>query len=289
MVWYYCEYCNRNVNIKAEDKPLCTQCGHLLMNQTVTQEERKRRQKERTFYCQNCDQMVFSVPLNVVRQELLIRFRGGHNKLCFCFSLLIAIFFAFGIFGGIGMLFSGEYEVNEALTGIIGSCVFVGIFLILSLYYKKQQEKRDKLKENAFSSIENLRQQGYEYLCSNCLDGVKSREIDTSREAQFAKQGNIIKYCEQCGKESLGQDEFCVGCGNKFKIITMEEQDSRYIPKEIIGKVWLRYKGECAKCGSSLNLQLDHIIPYSKGGATTLENLQLLCKKCNLEKSDKIL
>ncbi|MCL2120892.1 MAG: DEAD/DEAH box helicase family protein [Clostridiales bacterium] len=34
--------------------------------------------------------------------------------------------------------------------------------------------------------------------------------------------------------------------------------------------------------------QIDHIVPMSKGGKTTLDNLQLLCRPCNLIKSDKL-
>lgn len=59
------------------------------------------------------------------------------------------------------------------------------------------------------------------------------------------------------------------------------------IPKEVVDVVWRRDGGKCVYCGSTENLQLDHIIPFSKGGATTVENLQLLCQKCNLQKSNK--
>ncbi len=47
----------------------------------------------------------------------------------------------------------------------------------------------------------------------------------------------------------------------------------------------------CANCGSKFKtrerLQIDHIIPMSKGGLTIPENLQVLCRTCNMQKSDK--
>lgn len=47
----------------------------------------------------------------------------------------------------------------------------------------------------------------------------------------------------------------------------------------------------CACCGKEFTnrrlLQIDHIKPMSKGGLTVLGNLQVLCRRCNGEKSDK--
>lgn len=60
------------------------------------------------------------------------------------------------------------------------------------------------------------------------------------------------------------------------------------IPKEVVDAVYRRDGGRCVYCGSTENLHLDHIIPFSRGGATNIENLQLLCQKCNLQKSNKI-
>lgn len=51
----------------------------------------------------------------------------------------------------------------------------------------------------------------------------------------------------------------------------------------------------CQTCGASiadqslLLLEVDHIIPVSKGGLSTEDNLQTLCWKCNRTKSDKII
>lgn len=37
-----------------------------------------------------------------------------------------------------------------------------------------------------------------------------------------------------------------------------------------------------------LRLQYDHVLPVALGGATTVENLQLLCADCNRRKSDSL-
>jgi 5-methylcytosine-specific restriction endonuclease McrA len=45
--------------------------------------------------------------------------------------------------------------------------------------------------------------------------------------------------------------------------------------------------GKCAHCGATENLQVDHIIPWSKGGTDHITNLQPLCKGCNCKKSNR--
>ena len=49
-------------------------------------------------------------------------------------------------------------------------------------------------------------------------------------------------------------------------------------------------KGVCPKCGGRFayeEMEGDHIVPWSKGGKTVPENLQMLCRRCNGLKSNK--
>ena len=63
---------------------------------------------------------------------------------------------------------------------------------------------------------------------------------------------------------------------------------SRHIPQSVRDAVWRRAGGKCEQCGSRLNLEFDHIVPFSKGGSNTYRNVQLLCQDCNRHKSDHI-
>lgn len=61
-----------------------------------------------------------------------------------------------------------------------------------------------------------------------------------------------------------------------------------FIPEDTRLLVWERDGGKCAKCGATNELQFDHIIPFSLGGSSTSDNLQILCGPCNRTKSNSI-
>ncbi len=53
-------------------------------------------------------------------------------------------------------------------------------------------------------------------------------------------------------------------------------------------KILIKEDSLCSFCESKTNLQIDHIIPVMKNGKNVESNCQILCKKCNVFKNNKI-
>ncbi len=88
---------------------------------------------------------------------------------------------------------------------------------------------------------------------------------------------------EKVGKETAEREK-----RGKIKI-----GNARAIPLSLRLKILNRDNFRCVFCGKSpatdigTKLHIDHIVPFSKGGKSTLENLQTLCEECNLGKSNR--
>lgn len=86
-------------------------------------------------------------------------------------------------------------------------------------------------------------------------------------------------------KFKLRLREYGGGAGKVSEVV----EHARLIPSHVRQAVWKRDKGRCVQCGRQDHLHFDHIIPYSRGGtSTSVENIQLLCARHNLQKSDRI-
>ena len=71
--------------------------------------------------------------------------------------------------------------------------------------------------------------------------------------------------------------------------VKLSAERRRIIPSHVKLEVWQRDQGRCTKCGATDELHFDHVLPYSKGGTSeTAANVQLLCARHNLAKSDRI-
>ena len=73
-----------------------------------------------------------------------------------------------------------------------------------------------------------------------------------------------------------------------------KEYQRSKLTKDMRDSILRRDNYTCKKCGNSiynepnLLLEIDHIIPISKGGKTEPNNLQTLCWRCNRKKSDNL-
>jgi hypothetical protein len=63
----------------------------------------------------------------------------------------------------------------------------------------------------------------------------------------------------------------------------------RYVPAHVRREVWKRDQGRCqypleggGVCGSTFQVELDHIVPVAKGGPSTADNIRCACKAHNL-------
>jgi len=93
---------------------------------------------------------------------------------------------------------------------------------------------------------------------------------------------NFIEYANDIDKKVISVNEVKSG----------KRKTGRDPSLRLRFKVMKRDSFSCKQCGSSpakntsVELYIDHIVPWSKGGETVLENLQTLCSKCNIGKSN---
>ena len=94
--------------------------------------------------------------------------------------------------------------------------------------------------------------------------------------------------CRKCKGTNVYGDQHggwkCDTCGIYS---SATEPTKAKIPKAIRRAVLSRDNATCLECGSTQSPCLDHIIPESKGGETTVENLRVLCRTCNSRKGNR--
>ena len=90
---------------------------------------------------------------------------------------------------------------------------------------------------------------------------------------------DLLKKVFKCALADFKTQKYKLNA--KFSPAPVSPSIGRYIPAIVKKQVHQRDKGKCTKCKSSYKLEYDHIIPFSQGGATTVNNLRLLCFSCN--------
>lgn len=159
--------------------------------------------------------------------------------------------------------------------------------------------------------------------CSNSIKKLFPNKKPRQSYINYILITNNLKLCNTCslilstdsfGKNSTNGDGLssaCYGCHNKqqstyyynnpeAQVSRVRKRDrnlDRSLTQVEILSIFYKYDYKCAYCkydndnhniDYGENLHLDHIIPFSKGGLTIVDNTQLLCRPCNSKKSNKI-
>lgn len=232
MVWYYCDFCNRNINVKAGTEPFCKSCNVFIYSSDVPSEVRKQRQKERTTRCGNCKRDIYAVPIEAgihiiskmgeiqvrqieepkkkVKYVRDRRYKSGYREeeagmstcLCIIYCIITLIIIGLAII---------TYGI--ALLG----------FIPVYLYYRKKQKKKREMVSSIQEETNNQLQYLYDlqgkfyYFCKFCYKGVSLKGESPLQQEQIGfelKQETII--CEKCGSKNTGKDKFCTYCGTEI-------------------------------------------------------------------------
>jgi 5-methylcytosine-specific restriction endonuclease McrA len=123
------------------------------------------------------------------------------------------------------------------------------------------------------------------------LKEVKKEKFGTGKRRKKAETSALEGIEERAGEENVSQER-----PNETPAKALgEENQSRYIPKDIRKAVWERDGGRCAFvstrgkwCTERRFLEFHHIIPFAWRGETTVDNLELRCRTHNAYEGDLI-
>lgn len=152
-------------------------------------------------------------------------------------------------------------------------------------------ERRRKAEEREIKKLiapPNAKSPGY-VTCVECKKTI------------WVEQHSQKKYCsERCGKKAYRKTEAYKEVRREAKRNRDHIKRSRGIGDKItIPELLKKFKQRCVSCRTVCvkpegynwdnEATIDHVLPIAKGGLHIWSNVQLLCRRCNVAKSDKVL
>ena len=186
---------------------------------------------------------------------------------------------------GLQSLSMREYDENGKFSSSAISRRFGAwnqALCLANLHYRNKAYSEDELFENIETVWIKLGRQPTRRDMDNT---VISNISSGSYIRKFGQWSNALKQFVTY----IDENKTGYALENSIKAVHKTRRDINLRMRFIVMK---RDHFKCCVCGASpakdpsVVLHIDHIIPWVKGGETTIENLQTLCSKCNLGKSD---
>jgi 5-methylcytosine-specific restriction endonuclease McrA len=116
----------------------------------------------------------------------------------------------------------------------------------------------------------------------------KNREFDKERAAKWRLENPELAKAVAKKWRSVPKNKEILLAKENRRRARKNRGGGSYTPADI-KEIFFAQKGRCAFCRMRLgkDRHIDHIVPLSKGGTSNRQNLQLLCKPCNLSKGSK--
>ncbi|MGI8661493.1 MAG: HNH endonuclease [Thermoleophilaceae bacterium] len=109
-----------------------------------------------------------------------------------------------------------------------------------------------------------------------------AREYRTAAEAREAVRRAPLEH------RPTGEAPDAGRCVPPLAALRVVKRKRRSVPRALRALILEREGAACRTCGSSDRPEIDHIIPVARGGSDLDENLQVLCRVCNLAKRDRL-
>lgn len=138
-------------------------------------------------------------------------------------------------------------------------------------------------------------------LKDNKLGANGGQVLDSTRREMFKKE--VRDFNADDYPDSVPSELVYMSCGifghlcpvffsaEGFTETEESRRQTRSIPRDLVIRIVRRDDSTCQICSKKLldkNIEIDHIIPLSKGGATIESNLRVLCFDCNRKKNRKM-
>lgn len=155
---------------------------------------------------------------------------------------------------------------------------------------KKFEEYKIKVDSLYAQYYQNPNDKSMELLSRKMIEKPSFRNIHL-----VVKKGTYLGY----GETKYENRDFWYDFFEIYKLVLEKKGKDNFIKEErakmsdnLRYNVLSRDNFRCVICGKSrkdgIVLEVDHIIPVSKGGRTELDNLQTLCERCNRGKRDEM-